>query len=95
MPSKRPKQHNITRALSSALELPEEVVLNLPLISIIGRGELTIENHKGILEYSASLVRINTNSSILSVAGRDISIKQITSESIKIEGVVSSIQYSD
>ena len=74
--------------LSRALELPQEVVLNLPLISIIGKGELTIENHKGILEYSATLVRLNTASGVLGIVGRGLVLRQVTSEAIKVVGSI-------
>lgn len=40
------------RNMTEALELPKEILLHLPLISFIGQEEVTIENYKGILEYS-------------------------------------------
>ncbi len=48
------------RNMTEALELPKEILLHLPLISFIGQEEVTIENYKGILEYSEETVRIGT-----------------------------------
>ena len=48
------------RNITEALELPKEILLHLPLISFIGQEEVTIENYKGILEYSEETVRIGT-----------------------------------
>ena len=45
------------RNMTEALELPKEILLHLPLISFIGQEEVTIENYKGILEYSEETVR--------------------------------------
>lgn len=76
----------IKRNVSEALELPKEVVLNLPLISIIGREEFCIENYKGIIEYSEEKIRINTASGILKIEGKNLNLRNITSESLTITG---------
>ncbi|MBR4114266.1 MAG: sporulation protein YqfC, partial [Anaerotignum sp.] len=47
----------LRKNVTEALELPKEIMLNLPLISLIGREEVTIENYKGILEYGEETVR--------------------------------------
>ena len=41
----------LRKNMTEALELPKEIMLGLPLISLLGREEVTIENYKGILEY--------------------------------------------
>ena len=55
----------IRKQMTEALELPKEIMLNLPLISFIGREEVAIENYKGILEYSEQTVRVGTAAGIL------------------------------
>lgn len=35
--------------LVEKLDLPKDVLLNVPKIIVIGRNEVTIENHKGIM----------------------------------------------
>ena len=41
---------NIKRNFAEALEIPEEIVLNLPLITMTGRERLVVENYKGVIE---------------------------------------------
>ena len=48
----------LRKNMTEALELPKEIMLGLPLISLLGREEVTIENYKGILEYDEESVRI-------------------------------------
>ena len=38
--------------LTTALDLPKEIMLNLPLITITGKNNMSIENYKNIIEYS-------------------------------------------
>ena len=46
--------------IAEKLELPKDVVLDLPKIIIVGRNEITIENHKGIISFKDDLIKINT-----------------------------------
>ena len=61
------------RNMTEALELPKEILLHLPLISFIGQEEVTIENYKGILEYSEETVRIGTAAGVLRLEGQGLS----------------------
>jgi len=83
----------LTSTLASALELPKEVVMNLPLITLIGKEDITIENFKGILEYSEERVRINTSAGIVRVEGRKLRLKHITSDNIVIVGTIDRLEY--
>ena len=83
----------ITSKISSALELPKEVVMNLPLITLIGREDMTIENFKGILEYSEERVRVNTSAGIVRVEGKKLRLKQITSDNIVVAGAIDKIDF--
>ena len=55
----------LRRNVVNALELPKEVILNLPLISLTGKEELIIENYKGIIEYGDEVMRVNTGIGVL------------------------------
>ena len=41
---------NLKKELSAALEIPGEVILDMPLISLKGREEISVENYRGIIE---------------------------------------------
>ena len=48
---------NLKKELSAALEIPGEVILDMPLISLKGREEISVENYRGIIEYSTDKIR--------------------------------------
>lgn len=83
----------LKRNMTKALELPKEVVLNLPLLSLVGREELTIENYKGIIEYSDGRIRINTNVGIIKIEGRSLFLQHITAENIVITGKLEKFEF--
>jgi len=83
----------LTGKITTALELPKEVVMNLPLITLIGKEDMTIENFKGVLEYSEERIRINTSIGVVRVEGKRLLLKQITSDNIGIVGNISKIEF--
>ncbi|WP_317855047.1 sporulation protein YqfC [Chakrabartyella piscis] len=83
----------VRRNVIEKLELPKEVVLNLPLFTIVGKEEVTIENHKGIISYSEETIRIGTKVGDCVIHGRDLHLKQLTSDLLVICGVIGSVSF--
>lgn len=77
--------------VTEALELPKEIMLNLPLISLVGREEVTIENYKGILEYGEETVRIGTAAGVLRLTGSGLCLKQLSAECMVVTGKIEAL----
>jgi len=86
-------KQKLREKLTEMLELPKEIVLNMPKLMMLGNGDLIIENYKGIIEYGQDVVRVNTTSGIIKVKGMEIYIKEITEESIMIYGNIMSLEF--
>jgi len=86
------KMDNFKYNVSEALELPKDVVLDLPKIIITGNIGLNISNHKGIIEYDNQVIRINSKSGIIKVTGNELEIKNILSEEILIIGNIEQVE---
>ncbi len=86
-------KRNVRSAVTEALELPKESVLDIPLITFVGREEVILENYKGIIEYSEETVRINTGAGVVCLEGRNLILKSITAESITVKGTVFSLVF--
>jgi sporulation protein YqfC len=83
----------IKKGIADLLELPRDIVLDLPKITLVGNLQLYVENHKGIIEYSTGLIRINTKSGILVVTGSDLSIRTIVIEEIIVVGRIDKVEF--
>jgi len=81
------------KKLAGMLDLPREVTMNLPLITVTGSEQVSVENFKGVIEYTTERVRINTPCGVLKIVGRGLTLKQVTSENILITGGVSGLEY--
>ncbi|QZY56550.1 sporulation protein YqfC [Crassaminicella profunda] len=87
------KTKEIRESVSELLELPKDIMLDLPRITLLGKLQLYIENHKGIIEYSDTRIRVNTKSGVIRITGRELSIKTIVTEEIIICGQVENIEF--
>ncbi|MBZ4666146.1 sporulation protein YqfC [Mahella sp.] len=79
--------------LSGMLDLPQDVVLDLPRLIALGKTQLYIENHKGIIEYTPERIRVNSTIGIIRLTGKDMSIKTIETEEILVSGQLTSIEF--
>ena len=84
---------NIKEKITNALALPKEVALDLPIVLATGRGELSIENYKNLIEFTDTAIRIRTRDGTIAITGERLILKQITTESLLIKGRVSGIIY--
>ena len=93
MKDKKGKKDNIKNMVSEVLELPKDIMLGLPKVTMVGKMEVHIENHKGIIEYSKEIIRINTSDGILKITGKNMDIKNIIIEEVRIIGEIISIEF--
>ncbi len=83
----------IKSRFTESLDLPKDAVLDIPTIRIQGNNEINIENHKGIVEYSRELLRINSKIGIVKVVGENLFIKEISQEELLLTGNIHSIEF--
>ncbi len=75
------------------IDLPVEIVKNLPCVYIKGNDEITVENYKGIIEYTSEGIKLNTKLGIVKIYGKKLNLKQITSDFIVIDGFIEKFEY--
>ncbi|NLP46215.1 MAG: sporulation protein YqfC [Epulopiscium sp.] len=90
---RKKEEKQAKKKMTDWFEFPKEVIMDLPVISLIGREELFLENYKGMIEYNDEQMRISTTCGILKVVGRNLHLKVMTTENIIITGTILSIEY--
>ncbi|MEQ6375867.1 sporulation protein YqfC [Bacillaceae bacterium S4-13-58] len=86
-------QQKIGKWAADHLELPSDVLLELPRITIIGQLHVYIENHKGLLIFSDQELRLKLKVGQLQVKGKDFVIKAMLPEEIVLEGTIKSLKF--
>ncbi len=83
----------LKRKFSDFLEIPSDVMLDLPKIVLVGNLQVFIENHRGIVEYTSDVVRVIVGEGEIGIAGQGLSIRNITGDEIIVEGKIKSLQF--
>lgn len=86
-------KRDYVRMFNRLIDFPEEAILNLPKITILGSNRFVVENHKGIIEFTPQRIRINTSIGTLNVCGNGLHINYILSDEIMLEGDISTIEF--
>ena len=87
------KKGTIGRSVADWLDLPKDVVLDLPRIVLLGQNELGIENHRGIIECSENRMRINLARGFVEITGEELQIRMLCAEEIQLVGQIEQLSF--
>lgn len=79
--------------LAEKLDLPRDIVLNMPKITVTGSNEIIIENHKGVVLFEENEVKVNTNVGLITIKGRGFEILYIGGSTLTVSGKFKSVEY--
>ncbi len=80
------------RKAVETLDLPQDLFLGLPNLSLTGDRELYIMNHRGILNYEKESVTILAKNMQIQVRGRNLVIAAYSKDEIIIKGYIHSVE---
>ncbi len=83
------------RWMTNTLELPADVVMDLPRITMIGHLHIYIENHRGVKAFSNEELRLILEQGELLITGKEFVLKTILPEEILLEGKILDVKYID
>lgn len=85
----KPKSNKIVKAL----DLPQDLFLGLPIISLSGNREVYISNHRGILSYGQEEMVILVKEYQIMIKGKALSIISYTKDDLTIQGYIRSMEF--
>lgn len=79
--------------MAEAANMPKDVVLGVPIVTLTGQIEVDVENYRGIIEYTDVLIRIKTKNGQIKITGKKLQIAYYTNDEMKITGRVEAVEY--
>ena len=79
--------------MTKQMELPQDVMMDLPRITMVGQLHIYIENHRGLIAFSDKELRLLLKQGQLLVKGKAFVIKTILPEEILLEGKIEQVIY--
>ncbi len=93
--SKEKSQDLTAKSISSLRFRAMDFIGKSSHIEIKGNTVVNLEGSKGVLEYSTECIRIAADQFVVSVLGRNLSLKCISPISLTIEGFITNISFTD
>ncbi|MDF9760523.1 sporulation protein YqfC [Peribacillus simplex] len=83
----------VKQLMIKTMDLPQDVMMDLPRITMIGQLHIYIENHRGLLAFTDSEVRLMLKNGQLLIKGNAFVIKTILPEEIMLEGKIDKVYF--
>jgi sporulation protein YqfC len=81
--------------VSDLLEVPGDLVLNVPRVTIVGNLQMVIENHRGLIEYSPEFIRVGTSTGQMTIAGTDLAVGSVFADDLSVMGRFTRITFEE
>jgi sporulation protein YqfC len=78
---------------SQVIDLPPDVMLDLPRITMIGNQRIRIENHRGLVHFSSEQMKLAVHNGVVDLQGSHLMICTISTDEISIEGQINEFKY--
>lgn len=80
-------------SIIESLKLPKDICMGALKVTMTGNREAWIENYRGILEYTESLILLQGKTCRVCFEGTRLSVDYYTNEDMKISGCISCVRY--
>lgn len=89
------KKHSkqTTNKIITTLDLPKDLFMGYPNISLCGNREIYISNHRGILSYGQDEMIILIKDYQMQIRGKSLCIASYSKEELSIQGYIRSLEF--
>ncbi|AIQ65016.1 sporulation protein YqfC [Paenibacillus stellifer] len=77
------------------LDLPQDLLSDMPRITLIGNREMIIENHRGVLHFSPGQLKLALAKGSLEIVGEDLVVTSILGKELTLTGIICEIRYKE
>lgn len=93
--SGKTSRQNVMAAIAETMDIPRDILVNEPQLSLSGRSALQITNHAGVEEYTAQTVAVRTAVGLFVITGADLVIDRVTKEELWVRGRIDGMLVRD
>ncbi|MBC9785043.1 sporulation protein YqfC [Heliobacillus mobilis] len=86
-------KQRLQKALAGLLEMPKDVLMDYPKVTMIGNVQLVLENHRGIVEYTEERIRVLVTGGQLEIFGEKLVLRTILPEELMVEGRIHQVHF--
>ena len=87
------KRESVSGYVNQILDIPADISLQLPRIVLTGDRSLFLENHRGVLHFSQTQVRVAYRGGQLTVAGEELCLPLLKPDELEVAGLIRSLHF--
>lgn len=87
------REDGVLAHVAELFDLPADVIAGLPHLEMVGGRQLYLENHKGILSYSGTVIDVNAGALAVRVRGEGLELLAMTAEELRIGGRIDAVEF--
>jgi sporulation protein YqfC len=91
----RSKVESVGLKLAELLDIPLDTAVDWPRIILNANRGVTVQNHRGVIEYDQSTVRIHTKLGEVALSGTGLSLISALKDEIVVEGKIERLELID
>lgn len=88
----RKKRKTLLEQAASKFELPAEAVAGVSCVQLVGREELLLQNHRGILSYGEDEILVSGSRLLIRVKGNALKLRSMTPTDLVITGTIDAVE---
>ena len=87
------KYLNKKEKIADYCELPKDILLGVPILSLTGNREIFVENFKKILDISQEKITVLCKEYTITICGKDLGVLLYSKEEVNIHGCIKEITF--
>lgn len=85
----------IINMAASGLELPPDLIGGAVRLTLLGREQVSVINHRGIVAYAPERIMLQLSEGRLEINGSDLSLTELNEEQLTIGGLINSLLFRE
>ncbi len=79
--------------IDKLFDIPEDIMSDVPKVTVLGFNKMLIENYKSVLDYQDFFIRIKMSIGLININGFQLQMNEMTQDALMITGIIDSIDF--
>ena len=88
----RKRRKTLLEQAVAKFEVPAEAVAGVSCVQLVGREQLLLQNHRGILSYGEEEILVSGNRLLIRVKGKSLKLRSMTPADLMITGTIDAVE---
>ena len=88
----RKQRRSLLEQAAARFDLPGEAMAGMSCVQLVGRGELLLQNHRGILAYGEEEILVSGSRELIRVRGTGLKLRSMTPTDLVVTGTINAVE---